>query len=75
MNSTFIQLALSGDELPFAKKLYIDYARHNGLYEYSTMTLGAWAHLVLKKNLKPEEAMAILNFTTAPLYIIYANLE
>lgn len=71
-NQTFIQIALA-DELPFAKKLYIDYARHNGLYEYSTMTLACWAHLTLKKSFKPEEAMVILNFTMAPLYIIFAN--
>jgi hypothetical protein len=31
--------------------------------------------MILKKKLQSEEAMAILNFTTAPLYLIFANLE
>lgn len=68
-------MVLSQDNELFSSKVYMDYTRHNGLYEYSTMTLGAWAHLALKKNFKPEEAMAILNFTTAPLYIISSSLE
>jgi hypothetical protein len=59
----------------FTQKLYIDYTRHNGLYEYNSMAMASWVHLTIKKNLKPEEAFAILNFTMAPFYIIADNLE
>jgi hypothetical protein len=37
------------------------------------MTLGSWAHLAIKKKIPAEDAMAILNFTSAPIYLIFAD--
>jgi hypothetical protein len=45
------------------------------LYEYNKYSFAIWAHLTTKKNYKPEEAMAILNFTLAPIHILSENLE
>jgi len=59
----------------YTQKVYFDYTRHNGLYEYNKMALASWVHLTVKKNYKPEDAFAILNFTMAPFYILSAGLE
>lgn len=75
MNEQVVSLAFAPGKTAFSKKLYLDYSRHNGLYEYANMTLPAWVHLCLKKNFKPEEGLAILNFTLAPYHILGSNLE
>lgn len=75
MNEQFMSLVFSPNDPTFSQKLYIDYARHNGLYEYNKMALAIWAHLTLKKNFKPEEAFSIINLTLAPFHILSAKLE
>lgn len=75
MNEQFMSLVLTPNDPTFSQKLYIDYARHNGLYEYNRMALAAWVHLTLKNNLKAEEAMSIINFTLAPFHILASGLE
>jgi hypothetical protein len=72
MNEQVLPLFLTEDGL-FTQKVYIDYARHNFLYEYGDASLGAWYHLVVKKNYKPEEAMGIMAFSLSPYNIILSK--
>ena len=51
----------------------IEYSRHNGIYEYNTFTLTIWSYLVGKKDMKPLDAIAFINYSMIPYYSIYAE--
>ncbi|CAD8209787.1 unnamed protein product [Paramecium octaurelia] len=73
-NSQILNFLLYDDGL-FTQKLYIDFSRHNFFQEYSEVTLGAFYYLVVKKNLKPEEAMANLVFSLVPYNLILTQQD
>ena len=56
-------------------KIYMDFARHNGVYEYGHISLALWGHLVIQKNHPPADAFALLNFSMLPYYLISQQLE
>ncbi|CAK81341.1 unnamed protein product (macronuclear) [Paramecium tetraurelia] len=73
-NQQMLNFLLVDDGL-FTQKVFIDFPRHNLFQEYSEVTLGAFYHLVVKKNLKPEEAMANLVFSLVPYNLILRKQE
>ncbi|CAD8110125.1 unnamed protein product [Paramecium primaurelia] len=74
LNQQMLEFLLMDDGL-FTQKVYMDFPRHNFFQEYSEVTLGAFYHLVVKKNLKPEEAMVNLVFSLVPYNLIFTKQE
>ena len=55
--------------------VYLDFTRHNGLYEYGTWSLPIWAQIVTKKKMSPSKAMAALNYSMLPYYSVYKSQD
>jgi hypothetical protein len=62
---------MAENETRFEINTYMDYTRHNGLYEYSSWSLPLWAHICVKKKMKPCDAIAVLNFSMLPYYTAF----
>ncbi|CAK81271.1 unnamed protein product (macronuclear) [Paramecium tetraurelia] len=73
-NELMFNMLLINDGL-FTYEIYQDFPRHKIFQEYSEVTLGAFYHLVIKKNLTPEEAMANLVFSVVPYSLILKKQE
>ncbi|CAD8123004.1 unnamed protein product [Paramecium sonneborni] len=74
LNQQILKVILNDDGI-FIQQVYIDVSRHNMFQEYSEITLGAFYHLVIKKNLKSEEAMTNLIYSLIPYSLIFTQLE
>jgi len=59
-----------GDD-EFEVNVFMDYARHNGLSQYSDWTLPLWARSIQKRKLQPVNAFRAITFSMSPYYIAY----
>ena len=66
---------LFSDDGLFHNKIYLDNARHYICYDFPTIHLGCWIHLVTKKGLSVEDAALVLYLSTAGYFAIYKKLD
>ena len=52
----------------FLFEVYHDFARHNGMYEFSRISITIWASSVLLNGFSAVEALKILNYSMIPFY-------
>ena len=53
----------------------VNFARHNGLYEYTDCTLPLWANMYVKEKIEPSEGINLLNFSMIPYYSVFKMYE
>lgn len=74
-NQGIFSKLMSEEDPRFEMGVYLDFTRHNGLYEYNSYSLPLWAHVMNKKKFKPSEALAVLNFSMLPILACYRNQD
>lgn len=55
----------------FQVEVFVDFTRHNGLYEYPQWSLPIWAQIITKRKMTANEAMAVMNFSLLPYFTVY----
>ena len=74
-NQAIFSRLISQEDPRFELSVYLDFTRHNGLYEYKNYSLPLWAHVTVKKKMKPAEALAVINFSMLPILACYRNQD
>lgn len=59
----------------FIFNCFFDFAKHNGLYEYSQISVTVWADFVLRNNLTGIEAFKFIAYSMIPFYIELRQAE
>lgn len=74
-NQKFFEILMAQEDPRFETGVYLDYTRHNGLYEYCSYCLPLWAHVMTKKKMKAPDALAVLNFSMLPIYTAFKGQD
>lgn len=59
----------------FETKVYTDFTRHNGLSQYSSWSIGLWAHVIQKKKMTAIQAFRTITFALTPYYLAYRQQD
>jgi hypothetical protein len=74
-NQNIFSRLMSQEDPRFDVAVYLDFTRHNMLYEFSNLSLPLWAHVMIKKKMKAADALAVINLSMLPIYACYKNQD